>query len=118
MTTRNITIRVPIDEFDMINELATHHKMNRTSLIRKAIQDFGKVQPPPPPPPPTITEATRKVEKVMRRKIDIADFRHPLLDRINRDGVAIYNKDMTENSIIHNLTELLDFIDKKVLVKK
>lgn len=114
MKSKNITLRLKMDDFDYFNELAAKKGMTRTEMIRSAVKKFGSPPDIAPAPPTSIGIASRKLEKVVRKGVSIADFEHPLLDKIEKDGLSIILEDETRFKI-YNLKDLLNFVQNKVL---
>lgn len=109
MKTKNVTIRVTEAQFDYYNRLAAHLKLDRSTMIKKAIESYSSVVDNEPEK--TIKDRAVAVVSNPNR---IADFKHPLLTAIENVGIKAVDVNGKETAKITNLKELLDFVNQNV----
>lgn len=109
---KNITIRLSYDDLELFNNMATRLGIDRTALIRRAVKAYdGAI------PKKTIQETTEEIlnnVSVTEERISVADLKHPLLDVIQKTGIAIQDNDGKELARLKSLPALLDFVHKNV----
>jgi len=109
MKTRNVTIRVSEEQFDYYNRLALHLKVDRSTMIKKAIETYSSSLNSEQDK--TIKDRAVEVVSSTNR---IADFNHPLLTVIESEGIKTIDDEGNTTARITNLKELLDFVNKNV----
>ena len=113
MASKNITIRLSPNDLEFFNNRAAELGIDRTALIRNAVKSYQGATPVKTAPQQAkeVLQSVGVTEKV----ISIADFSHPLLDIVQKEGVTIQGNDGNKITKIKSLAELLTFVHRKVL---
>lgn len=103
---KGITIRVSDEEFAHYEALTVKYGITRTKMIKNALAQYehGK----------NVKPLQARAQEVVSPAVVIADYSHPLLSKINKEGIEVYDDDSNVVSTIENLTDLLNFVSLKV----
>lgn len=107
MASKNVTIRLSDDERAFFERVQEEKGLNRTDLVRSAVKHFAYCD----------KGSTAMAKEIVQKTIakPSRDVSHPLLTKIEDKGLVIHNEDGSVLREIKNLSQLLDFVNTKVL---
>ena len=111
--TKPISARIPVQEVDIVDAVASNLGVDRTTFLRRAIKYYIKElrRQEEGEETPTVVQAAKRVARHDKNAL-VLD--HPFSKRIMKDGIDINDDNGNRIARITNLVQLMNFVEQKV----